>query len=117
MAWGDTLADVALNQSLADGVVFLNTVKCVYVVSSYLNYTFAMFPYFSIVESVIFARWNKSEPSVSRKWAKNSFRTCSTIICAILAFSCASFLQALVSLLGVICSVPLALWLPGFIHL
>merc|ERR1712190_715626 len=90
LAWGDTLADVAINQQFEGGDCFLNILKMIYVLSSYLNYSFIMFPTFSITETLMFAKWNKQVPSKARQWTKNAFRTFVTVLAGLIAFRCAS---------------------------
>eukprot|EP00928_Gymnodinium_smaydae_P079479 TRINITY_DN63395_c0_g1_i1.p1 TRINITY_DN63395_c0_g1~~TRINITY_DN63395_c0_g1_i1.p1 ORF type:complete len:542 (+),score=83.18 TRINITY_DN63395_c0_g1_i1:76-1626(+) len=115
--WGDDLEPIVLNQPFGDAVGFMDVLKCVCVISSLLNFPFAMYPTFSITESAIFARWNKDAPSCARTWAKNTWRAILTFTAAFIAYTCASVLQLLVSFLGVLACVPLALWIPGGIHL
>jgi len=116
LAWGDTLLDVALNQPLEGHKFFLASLKAAYVVADVLNWCIMMYPTFNAVESFLFASWNQDAPSRRRTWAKNVVRTLLAALSALMANSCASILQILISLCGVLCCIPLALWIPGGLH-
>mmetsp|Transcript_62254 Transcript_62254/g.148569 ORF Transcript_62254/g.148569 Transcript_62254/m.148569 type:complete len:535 (-) Transcript_62254:165-1769(-) len=123
LAWGDTLPDVALNQPLPGSQGFLSALKAAYVIADILNWSIVIFPTFSAVEAAIFPQrsvriYEAADASRRwrRRWAENTIRTLLAALAALISFYCASLLQVLISFCGVLCCIPLALWIPGSLH-
>lgn len=106
-----TASPVTLN--LPHGAPVGKIVPFAFALASLLNIPLFLFPATITIEAKVFPA---GPPTLCRKWQKNGVRTGLILLCTGIAIVGAQSIQAMVSLIGSLCCVPLAFIYPAISH-
>ncbi|KAL7276375.1 hypothetical protein RUND412_000642 [Rhizina undulata] len=94
---------------------FVNAVQFLYSLAILLSTPLQLFPAIRIMETGLFPRSGKNNPTV--KWQKNIFRFLTVFVTALIAWGGAADLDKFVALIGSFACIPLVYIYPPMLHL
>ncbi|KAF9976697.1 neutral amino acid transporter [Actinomortierella ambigua] len=92
----------------------VQSVQALYSIAIMLSIPLQLFPAIRIMETAIFTRSGKYNPTI--KWTKNMFRTITLFGCAAIAIGAGDDLDKFVSMVGSVACIPLAYIFPAMFH-